>query len=87
MKGRQKGRPTMWVSARVEQPIYIGKPGVKFEVWGKWKKKDRKLGTMVVSVGGLRWKPMNGKISRPKSWHELAELFDGASPPRRTSVG
>ncbi|HEY2761473.1 MAG TPA: hypothetical protein VGI75_12040 [Pirellulales bacterium] len=79
MKGRRKGRPTKWVSAQVEQSIYIGKPGVKFEVWGKWKKKDRKLGTLVVSVGGLRWKPMNGKTSRPKSWNDVAELFASAN--------
>ena len=28
MKGRQKGRPTKWVSANVTEAIAIGKPGV-----------------------------------------------------------
>ena len=77
MKGRRKGRATKWVSAQVEQAIDITRPGVKFEVWGKWKKKDRKLGTLVVSVGGLRWKPLNGKISRPRNWNDVSDWFDG----------
>ena len=79
MKGRRKGRPTKWVLAQVEQAIDIGKPGVKFEVWGKWRKKDGKVGTLIVSVGGLRWKPLNGKISRLKSWDEVHEWFDDAT--------
>ena len=45
MKGRQKGRPTKWVEASVQEIVPVGKPGVTFEVWGKWKKKRRKLGT------------------------------------------
>ncbi len=38
-------------------------------------KKERKLGTMIVSVGGIRWWPNNGKLSRRMSWAELAGLF------------
>ena len=76
MKGRRKGRPTKWVSAQIEQSILIGKPGVKFEVWGKWKKKDKKLGTLTVSVGGLRWLPSNGKKTRRTSWRKAAEWLE-----------
>jgi hypothetical protein len=62
MKGRQKGRPTKWVSAKVQEHVGIGKRGVQFEVWEKWKKKRRKLGTLIISVGGLRWWPHKGKL-------------------------
>lgn len=73
MRGRQKGRPTKWVQASVTESISIGKPGIQFEVWEKWKRKDRKLGTLIVSVGGLRWRPSNGKLSRQRNWESLAE--------------
>jgi hypothetical protein len=78
MKGRQKGRPTKWVSATVEEYVSIGKRGVQFEVWEKWRKKRRKLGTLTVSVGGLRWWPHKGKVSRQTSWDTLASWF---TPP------
>ena len=50
MKGRQQGRPTKWVTATMKEHVAVGKPGVKFEVWEKWKKNRRKLGTLAVTV-------------------------------------
>ena len=80
MKGRQKGRPIKWVSAYVREYMSIGKRGVEFEVWDKWSKKNRrKLGTLTVSVGGLRWWPCNGKLSKQKNWNALAEWFSPQS--------
>ncbi len=78
MKGRRKGRPTKWVLARVEQSIGIGKPGVKFEVWGKWRKKDGKVGTLIVSVGGLALEAAQWQDFAPKSWDEVDQWFDDA---------
>ena len=66
MKGRQPGRPTKWVSASVLEYVDIGKRGVRFEVWEKWKRKRRKLGTLIVTVGGLRWRPQSGKRLKAK---------------------
>jgi len=79
MKGRQKGRPTKWAQASVLEFINLGKRGVQFEVWEKWKQKERKLGTLTVSVGGLRWWPQNGKRYRQKNWDALAHWFDPSS--------
>lgn len=76
MKGRQKGRPTKWVQTRVLEYIAIGKRGIQFEVWEKWKQKERKLGTLTVSVGGLRWWPQNGKRYKHKSWDTLSDWFN-----------
>jgi hypothetical protein len=76
MKGRQKGRPTKWVSATISEYFGIGRTGVQFEVWEKWKRKDRKLGTLTVSVGGLRWRPQKGKLSRPQNWAAVSEWFN-----------
>ena len=75
MKGKQKGRPTKWVIASVQEAIHVGKPGVQFEVWQKWKQKDRKLGTLTVSVGGLRWLPGSGKFERRVSWKKFASWY------------
>jgi hypothetical protein len=62
-------------SSQPEQVADIGKPGVEFEVWEKWKRQWLKLGTLIVSVGGLRWIPHKGKYSRPRSWKAVAEWF------------
>jgi hypothetical protein len=79
MKGRQKGRPTKWVSARVQEHVSIGRRGIQFEVWEQWKKKRRKLGTLIISVGGLRWWPHKGKLTQQKNWDTLAEWFSPSS--------
>jgi len=75
MKGRQQGRPTKRVTATIKEHFAVGKPGVKFEVWEKWKKNRRKLGTLTVTVGGLRWRPHKGKLSKQRTWDTLAEWF------------
>jgi len=77
MKGRQHGRPTKWVTATMKEHVAVGKPGVKFEVWEKWKKNRRKLGTLTVTVGGLRWRAHKGKLSKQLSWDTFAERFEG----------
>ena len=75
MKGRQAGRPTNWVYASVEQWLAINKTGFQFAVWEKWKRKQKMVGTLTVSVGGLRWLPANGKATRRKSWDKIAEIL------------
>ena len=78
MKGKQKGRPTKWVNASVSESIFVGKAGFTFEVWEKWKRGRRKLGTLIVSVGGLRWWPQGAHeaSSRRRSWNSVAEWFE-----------
>ena len=75
MAGREKGRPTKWVKATVGESVWLGKPGITFDVWEKWKKKRKKLGTLIVSVGGVRWWPHQAKAYRCRSWAEVAELL------------
>jgi hypothetical protein len=77
MKGRQKGRPTKWVVASIREQVWVGKVGVTFEVWEKWKRNRRKLGTLTVSVGGLRWWPRKAENYRQCSWKKFAEWFEG----------
>ena len=72
-RGRQPGRPTKWVYASVEQWIDIDRSGLRFVVYEKWKQKRKRLGTLVVSVGGLRWRPGNGKFHRRRDWRAAAE--------------
>lgn len=53
------GRPQKWVTARISEPIGLGKAGVKIVIWDKWGKTRR--GTAIVSVGGIRWYPYKAK--------------------------
>jgi len=75
MKGRQKGRPTKWVYASVDQWLTVDRTGFRFAVWEKWKRNRRKVGTLTVSVGGLRWLPARGKARRHRTWGEIADLL------------
>lgn len=77
MRGRQKGRPTKWVYASVEQGMYVDLAGFKFDVWEKWARTKRKVGTLTVSVGGLRWLPPKGKAKRWKKWDDVALWLSG----------
>ncbi len=76
MRGRVPGRPTMWLHATVNERFRLGKPGVTFEVWQKWKKVDKKLGTLTVGIGGLRWLPSHGKYERRLSWSRVRRWFE-----------
>lgn len=76
MRGRVQGRPTKWLKATVNESIDVSTGGIKFEVWTKWKKKDKKLGTLTVSVGGLRWRPESGKKDRRLAWDEVRQWFE-----------
>ena len=72
MKGRQQGRPVMWVYASANEKHETGKAGFTFEVWEKWRKTPQtKYGTLTVSVGGVRWSPAGGKARR-RTWKKLA---------------
>jgi hypothetical protein len=55
----------------------MGKAGIQFEVWQKWKKRDKKLGTLTVSVGGLRWLTSHGKKEHRRTWDDVSEFFEG----------
>jgi hypothetical protein len=77
MRGRRPGRPRQWLTATIDEPLDLGRTGITFEVWRKWKKKDRKIGTLTVSVGGLRWLPSGGRWKRRRSWSEVEEWLQG----------
>lgn len=76
MRGRVPGRPTKWLVATIREEVRVGKPGVTFEVWQKWRKRDKKLGTLTVTVGGLRWRTSHGKKERRKSWDAVRDWFE-----------
>ena len=78
MAGREKGRPTKWVTATVDESLVVGKPGITFHVWEKWKKDRKKLGTLTVSVGGLRWWPQKAPKYRQRNWEQIARWFEEA---------
>lgn len=65
-----KGIPRQWATARIKEPIAIGKSGIKIVIWDKWGKTRR--GTVVVSVGGIRWYRYKAKRpTRSFRWSDL----------------
>jgi hypothetical protein len=79
MKGRQPGRPTKWVLASVSESIWVGKPGFTVEIWDKWKKNNKpgkKLGTLKVNVGGLRWRAGAKQKEHRRTWDDLKAWFE-----------
>lgn len=75
------GRPRKWVTARISEPISIGKPGVEVVIWEKWGKTRR--GRAIISVGGIRWFPYKAKKAYRISWDRLTNFAE--TRPRRVS--
>jgi hypothetical protein len=74
----------------VKESLHVSTTGIKFEIWTKWRKKDKKLGTLTVSVGGMRWLPDKGKRVRRRSWDQIRTWFEDELPrpaPRRVRRG
>ena len=72
-----KGKFSKWTSATINEPLWLGKPGVTFEVWSKHKKTRKKLGTLTVTVAGLRWLPHQGKKKKQRAWDKVRDWFEG----------
>ena len=70
----EKGKPSKWTEATIDQPIGLSKAGISIVVWDKWGRKRR--GTMVVSVGGVRWYPYKTKKPTQLSWEAFAEVIE-----------
>jgi hypothetical protein len=60
----------------LDQTVEVNRNGIRFVVWSKWKKQDKRVGTLTVGSGGLRWRPANGKKSHRVSWTKFAKLFE-----------
>lgn len=54
-----RGIPKSWASARITEELPIGKSGITITIWDKWGRTKR--GTLVVSVGAVRWYPYKKK--------------------------
>jgi hypothetical protein len=66
-----QGKPTKWARVSINQPMWLNKTGLEIVVWDKWGRKRK--GTLVVSIGGLRWF-LNKKHKAPViSWDRLVE--------------
>jgi len=66
-----RGIPRKWVTAHIKQPVELGKSGVKVIIWDKWR--PRRRGTVVVSVGGIRWYSYKAKKAFMLSWDKFEE--------------
>ena len=63
------GKYSKWARLEVNDPLWLTKAGVTIVVWDKWGTKRK--GTLIVSVGGLRWTPYKGKRAVRISWDKL----------------
>jgi hypothetical protein len=73
-----RGKFSKWTRATIDEELWLGKVGIKFEVWTKYKKQRKKLGTVRVTVAGLRWLPHMGKREIRRSWDQVAGWFEGS---------
>ena len=65
-----QGRPSKWASVKIKQAIWLDKTGLKIVVWDKYRRNLK--GTLVVSIGGLRWySNRERKPSRYIKWDDL----------------
>ena len=64
------GRPTKWARMDVNQPMWLNRAGISIVVWDKYGRKRK--GTLVVSVGGLRWYPYKAPKPQRYTWDDLA---------------
>ena len=66
-----------WVTASISEPIPLGNAGIKIVIWDKWGKTRR--GTVIISVGGIRWYPYMAKKAFRLNWNGLDKLMSGSS--------
>ncbi len=70
-----QGRPKRWATASVSEPVSLGKAGISIVLWDKWGRK--RTGTVIVSVGGIRWYPYMAKKPYRIRWDRLTRLLEG----------
>ncbi len=70
-----RGRPKKWVEAIITEPLQLGKAGIQVVLQGKWHRKIR--GTVIISVGGIRWFPYKAKKPRRIGWDKFARWVEG----------
>ena len=66
-----QGKPRKWATAKISEPVYLSKTGLRVVIWDKWGKTRR--GTAVISVGGIRWYPYKARTYRRITWDQLDE--------------
>ncbi len=66
-----------------KRTIELGNADVEFRV----KKGNRVFGTLLVSKGGIEWRPTKSKSKgqRRKSWQQFHEMMDGEAEKRKQS--
>ncbi len=67
-----QGRPTKWATAKIAEPVALGKAGIEIVIWDKWGKTRK--GTAVISVGGIRWYPYKAKNYTKLTWDQLSDM-------------
>jgi len=68
------GRARRWATADVLEPVELGRAGIQVVLWDKWGRK--RVGTAIISVGGIRWFPYKYKIPYRIGWDRLTELLE-----------
>ena len=69
-----QGRPRKWATAKVSEPVALGRSGIEIVLWDKWGR--TRTGTIIVSVGGVRWYPYRFKVPYRVRWDDLTRLLE-----------
>jgi len=77
MAERKPGRLVHTVTASVQRAIPLKVTGIEFGVFRKWRRSaQRRVGTLVVNAGGLRWRSARRWSTKRLTWEEVRALFE-----------
>ncbi len=66
------GTFSKWAKAVLNEPVWLGKKGIEVAIWDKYGRTRR--GTLVLSVGGIRWYSYKAKKPKKISWNLLDKI-------------
>jgi hypothetical protein len=66
------GRYSKWAKASLKEPVWLGKEGIEIVIWDKYGRTRK--GTVIVSIGGIRWYPFKAKKPIRLSWAKMGSF-------------
>ena len=77
MAERKPGRFVHNVDAAINTSVPLVRTGIEFFVFRKWKRrKNQRLGSLLVNAAGIRWRSKSAKVSRRISWEVVRDWFE-----------
>jgi hypothetical protein len=72
-----KGYEGLVGSANIEIEVRISEQSLRGKAVGARKRNSDLLGHLLISRGGLEWRPRGGKYHRKMNWERFARMMEG----------